>query len=243
MWSQLQRLACTALIALMAVACKPTPSPKMCVATRNADGSISGIAIDSKARLQLRHPANAIYDSSCSYIKSITADFIWYEGRLVPAFEYRPRLSGQKIKEVDLSISVGAPREAGEMSPWQYDSPIPHTKFPLILYPKYSWKSTSAPGRIDPAHTWGVAKTRNPRTGQPYTTTCNIATPNPADLTSVVAGDIDRTMADPKCRGGISVERGSVSLNALIDVRGEGVQDIGDIYLAAIKELESYIEE
>ncbi|HSV34958.1 MAG TPA: hypothetical protein VLI46_05345 [Ramlibacter sp.] len=172
--------------------------------------------------------------------------YIWHDGKLLPRDENQfkiPQGKQMPIKIFAREVKLLA-EQTHSVEYWRFENAVRHRLYPLEFYPRFYWSTQDKrPPKDPPDVRWGVIGTRNPISGRPFTTACNIDRADPSVQASVVNGEFHKNYSDAKCRGGIAVVKGDKVWFAMIDVWANNARYIDQIYAAAIAELQTKILE
>lgn len=204
-------------------------------------------SVENKYGVSLKIPGKVgvVYDQGCSEVRSVQLQYYWIDGRLVLNGAVKPAMAAG-LQRVILRVDGFAPKggydEAAKnrIDLLQTSESMVHSKYPLELY-KISGENKLRPEEMGWAMLWGVKNTRNPLTGHPFLTNCDISMSVPGQRDSMINGEFSSN-GDSKCRGRVFSIKGNKVVSASIDVWSDSVLEIDKIYNAASSELTSYIQ-
>jgi hypothetical protein len=239
---------------------KYSEQAKKCQPLVNEKGFKSVKTIAGQVELKLPHFADVRRDveRGCEYTKSITIDYLWHEGQLVPQYEYTFKVPKDEYMPVRIfyrdSWVISKKEHLNFKEPWNYEPALPHVKFPLEFYPRYHWDDPKTPSEksikaAELDQLWGIRNTQHKHVNseRPFHATCSIPPINTIDLNSRVEADFSK-FGDSKCRGWVSAANHGKALYFMIDVwayKGKdqlAIKAINHIYDATVEKLQSFIQ-
>ena len=199
------------------------------------------------------------------YVQSGSEQLYWFNSKLYTGKEMMAAKAAGKWPEVPsgpgqmpyaiVEIGIGFwAVDAPEPKPspdWWYRPAMPHKLYPIDLLPNFGLEKPSPQANIDPIKDldqvyWAIRGSKSLRTGEPYTTRCDIQPPpgNPAKDVSyqgnpawLIQGETyTKYSIGNTCRGGVNAGNGK-RLGAYVDVPGMAVKDIDKIYRAVAQHL------
>lgn len=233
----------------MLMPCEPLPAIDGHRFIKTEEGV--NLKLPTFANIRRRHG-----DFGCDYMYYLGIDYLWYKGKLISEGINRFKVPQEERIVVKFhygasgNVVDGVATTNKNTKPWSYDDPIPHKRFPLVLYPKYFWDEAHTPPENPiQAGGWGIVGTKYTNLiGKPFTAWCSIPPADESNYYSRVESDFAR-FGNSKCRGGVVATKNGKFLSVTIDVMAylgadqQGIMEINHIYDAAVEKLQSFIQE
>jgi hypothetical protein len=203
-------------------------------------------------KLRVTAPTQLSRADGCGPVRLVGLDYFWMDGQLRPLspnghLDPLAVKAGNELARVDLGIiAAGRIAEAAKPhdSDWQYEGKIRHPKYPLSYLPRYYWPSPDSPPKERPKDmNWLLEGVSSPVSGRPYTLFCALHTPPGGDPDDIASREFTPGHGGAQCRGVVGATKGEWFISGRIMVDANGVADIDKIYTAAIRAMESMIQE